>query len=98
MDEQQPEQEVEKTKSKMHNEGSQKSQSQREGEEVTREKKKKKRGKVKIKRFFALKNARNLKRFSPETRPPQPIKIKHVATTCAMPPLSNQCKAEPQAP
>ena len=68
MDEQQPEQEAEKTKSKMHNEGSQKSQSQREGEEVTRKRK------GKDQKVFALKNVGNLKRFSPETRPPSQSK------------------------
>ena len=53
--------------------------------------------KPKIKRFYLEKCGKPEKVFT-GNKTPRPIKIKHVATMCVKPPLSNQCGAKPQAP
>ena len=81
----------------MRNLGSQRSHSQKEGEEVTREKESK-REKIKIKRLFCLEKCGKTEEIFTGNETPQSIKIEHMAMLCAMPPLSHQCRAEPQAP
>ena len=80
----------------MRNLGSQRSHSQKEGEEVTREKESK-RVKIKIKRLFCLEKCGKIEKIFTGNETPQSIQVEHVATTCAMPPLSHQCRVEPQA-
>ena len=81
----------------MRNLGSQRSHSQKEGEEVTREKESK-REKIKIKRLFCLEKCGKTEEIFTGNETPQSIKIEHMAMSCATPPLSHQCRAEPQAP
>ena len=38
-----------------------------------------------------------IEKVSTRNEASQPIGVKHVATTCAMPPVSHQCGIEPQA-
>ena len=81
----------------MCNLGSQRSHLQKEGEEVTREKENKK-GKDKDQKAFCLEKCGKTEKIFIGNETLQSIKVEHVATSCATPPLSHQCRAEPHAP
>ena len=53
--------------------------------------------KDKDQKAFCLEKCGKTEKIFIGNKTPQSIQVEHVATTCAMPPLSHQCRAEPQA-